>query len=264
MDKPLVMIRGGGELASGVAHRLFMCGFRPVILELPEPRMVRRTVCFADAIYRGEYTVEGVNSRMVSFPVKSFENFIPVIVDPAGETIPLMRPHILIDARMRKRDVDLSLNDAPLVIGLGPGIEVGRHAHAVIETKRGHAIGRVYREGMAIPDTGIPGEIEGMTIQRLLVSPDSGIFENILKIGDRVSKGTVVARVGNHAINAAFDGVLRGLLKDGLAVKSGEKVGDIDPRQEINVHTISDKARAVGGGVLEAIFSSLPWTIKVP
>jgi xanthine dehydrogenase accessory factor len=263
MSIPMVIIRGAGELASGVAHRLFVCGFRPIMLELAEPRMIRRTVCFAEAIYAGQWTIEGVRAIRAAAPPECFTDCIPVIVDPSGEVIRALGPHILIDARMKKRDVDLDMSDALLVIGIGPGMEVGRHAHMVIETKRGNMLGFVYREGEAIPDTGIPGDIQGRAAQRLLISPDSGIFENLTTIGERVDEGMPVARVGSHRITAAISGVVRGLLKDGLCVEAGEKVGDIDPRNDIDVNRISDKARAVGGGVLEAVFSALAWDVDM-
>ncbi|MDQ7822632.1 MAG: selenium-dependent molybdenum cofactor biosynthesis protein YqeB [Candidatus Eremiobacteraeota bacterium] len=261
MGTPLVVMRGGGDLATGVAHRLFMCRFRPVILELPEPRMVRRTVSFAEAVYAGEWTVEGVTARLEKLPLKARRSHIPVIVDPGGLALGELRPSILIDGRMLKKKPSMSLGDAPLVIGIGPEIEAGRDAHVVIETQRGMMLGREYRKGKAIADTGVPGELEGRAAERVLRAPCDGIFKPCVAIGDRVSAGDELARVGKEGLQASFDGVVRGLLKEGLAVRRGEKLGDLDGRFDVDVSLISDKARAIGGSVLEAIFSHFQWTI---
>lgn len=264
MKRPAIIIRGGGELASGVAHRLYVCGFRPVILELAEPRMIRRTVCFAEAVYSRVWTIEGVIARLAREGIpKRFEGFIPVIVDPEGALIRETKPHIVVDARMLKQPEDISREHAPLVIGLGPGIKAGKDAHAVIETQRGPMLGRVYRDGTAIPDTGIPGNIGGKTKERLLIAGCDGHFENLVMIGERVTQGQPVARIsGGYEVRAAFEGTVRGLLKGGLLVKTGEKVGDIDPRPDVSVSEIGDKSRAIGGGVLEAIFSTIPWSME--
>jgi len=264
MSEPRVLIRGAGEMASGLAHRLFMCGLRPLMLELAEPRMVRRTVCFAEAIYSGECAVEGVKAKMVeSLPGQPWE-WIPIMVDPAGKILKDFMPHILIDGRMLKTPGGLSCHDAPLVIGLGPAIEAGKDAHCVIETKRGHAIGRVYREGYALPYTGIPGEIMGIGAGRVLKAPAAGLFTHSRAIGQHVIPGEEIGRVGETLLHAPIPGILRGLMKEGLMVSEGEKLGDIDPRADTDVHAISDKARAIGGGVLEAIFSTFPWHMKCP
>jgi xanthine dehydrogenase accessory factor len=264
MREPRVLIRGAGEMASGLAHRLFMCGLRPLMLELNEPRMVRRTVCFAEAIYSGEYVVEGVKAKRVeSLPPQPWE-WIPIMVDPAGDIIKDFMPHILIDGRMLKTPGGLSCQDAPLVIGLGPAIEAGKDAHCVIETQRGHAIGRVYREGYALPYTGIPGEIMGIGIDRVLKAQSTGVLTSSLSIGHRVSAGEEIARIGGTPLHAPIEGTLRGLLKEGLHVREGEKLGDIDPRNDTDINMISDKARAIGGGVMEAIFSTFPWHMECP
>jgi len=256
----LVLIKGGGDLASGVAHRLFVSGFRVVILELLEPKMIRRTVSFAEAVYSGKWRIEGVTARKVKkIPQKFLDgkrlNYIPVMVDPEGETVRIIKPDVLVDGRMAKRNLGTRRNDAPIVIGLGPGFVAGKDVDAVVETKRGHTLGKVIWKGEALPNTGVPGEIGGFSIERLLRSPSEGIFCPEKKIGDPVKKGDVVARVSGEAIRARIDGIVRGLLKEGLFVEKNFKVGDIDPREGIDVFTISDKARSIGGGVLEAILS---------
>jgi xanthine dehydrogenase accessory factor len=264
MNIPGVVIRGGGEMASGVAHRLFVCGFRPIVLELSSPRLIRQTVCFGEAVYSGTWTVEGVTARRAESAFLPHEDFIPVIVDPRGETIPLTKPSILIDGRMQKTDVDLKKDDAPLVIGLGPPIEAGRDAHKVVETQRGHLMGKVYSIGKALSYTGLPGEIDGKSAARVLRSPCRGIFHSHMHLGEVVEKGAIIARVEGFDLKARFRGRVRGLIREGLIVEEGEKVGDIDPREDVDIHSISDKARAIGGGVLEAIFSHFPWSIKLP
>lgn len=259
MHIPSVIMRGGGDLSTGIAHRLYICGFRPVILELPQPRMIRRTVCFAEAVYSNEYEVEGIKSKLSTHPLPASINYIPVIIDQEGMLIKELKPDIIIDARMQKKKMDTKKSDAMLVIGIGPGFRAGGEVHLVIETQRGHALGRVYREGEAIPDTGIPGEIMGETITRLLRAPDDGIFETQKKIGDIVERGEIVAKIGKHDVKAEIDGLIRGLMKEGIVVKRGEKIGDIDPRKNTEIWQISDKSRAIGGSVLEAIFSSISW-----
>ncbi len=262
-NKPRVLIRGGGEMASGVAYRLFVCHMRPVILELAEPRMIRRTVCFGEAVYRGEITIEGVTGRLTSFSLEPDGDYIPVIVDAEGKSIEQFKPHILIDARMMKTATDTAITQAPLVIGLGPGFLAGRDVHRVIETKRGHTIGKVYSQGEALTYTGIPGEIEGRAAERVLRAPHGGIFKSRVELGNFVHEEDIIASVDGAVLRAPFSGTVRGLIKDGITVPEGEKVGDIDPRKEVDVFSISDKARAAGGGVIEAIFSFFPWRMEI-
>lgn len=256
----LVVIRGGGDLASGVAHRLFVSGFRVIILELFEPRMIRRTVSFAEAVYQGSWTIENVRAQYVrrlstvllkrqSFP------YIPVLADPDGSSLVRLKPDILVDARMAKRNLGTRRGEAPLVIALGPGFTAGDDVDAIVETKRGHTLGRVIWEGAALPNTGIPGEVGGFTAERLLLAPGGGIFHPRKSIGEPVLSGEVVAEVGGTPLPASIGGIVRGMLKEGLSVRPGEKVGDIDPREDTQVDIISDKARSIGGGVLEAILS---------
>jgi xanthine dehydrogenase accessory factor len=259
MDEVVVLIRGAGEMASGVAHRLRQSHFKVCMLEIPHPVAVRREVSFCEAIYEGEKEVEGVRSKFISGPegIPSVwdEGKIPILVDPDGEkTRRLIRPDVLVDAIMAKKDSGTHIKKAPLVIGLGPGFSAGKDVHIVIETNRGHDLGRVILKGMAEPDTGIPGNIGGYTVERLLRTMKKGVFHPQKGIGDRVNKGSVVAVVDDYPVMAKISGIVRGLIREGVEVKKGMKVGDIDPRGKRDFcFTISDKARAIGGGVLEAI-----------
>ncbi len=259
----LVLIRGGGDLASGVASRLAHCGFPVVITELAQPLMVRRTVCFGEAVYAGEVTVEDLRARRVA-GVRAARaalaaGVIPVLIDEAGACRAELAPRVLVDAIMAKRNTGTRLDDAELVIGLGPGFTAGIDCHAVIETNRGHWLGRTIWAGQAEPDTGTPGEIAGRRAERVLRAPADGALTAQAAIGDRVVPGQVLAAVNGAPIQAQVAGVLRGLLHPGLVVKAGVKVGDVDPRAEpAHCFTVSDKSLAVGGGVLEAILTGLP------
>ena len=258
----LVCVRGGGDLATGVAYRLFRAGFPVVILELPQPLVIRRAVSFAQAVYAGESQVEGVDARLTAgvdeavAPTKS--GTIAVMVDSAGYAIPRLNPTVLVDARMLKASGgDTSPDQALLVVALGPGYTVGRDCHAVIETSRGHDLGRVLWQGRAAPDTGIPGSVKGRSGDRVLRAPTAGAVQSVVQIGDSVSSGQLIATVGGEPLRAPFAGVLRGLLHDGVPVPAGKKIGDVDPRGvRRHCFTISDKALAVGGGVVEAILSA--------
>jgi xanthine dehydrogenase accessory factor len=259
LRKPiLVWIKGGGDLGTGVAHRLHRAGLRVAISELPQPLVVRRSVAFASALYEGQMTLEGVEARSATDRGEAerllAQGMVPVLADPTGAQVKLLRPDIAVDARMTKHNVDTTLHDASVVIGLGPGFVVGEDVHAVIETMRGHDLGRLILRGCAEPDTRVPGPVKGYDRQRLLRAPCAGIFQSRLRIGDPVPPGEVVAEVDGQPVVAMMSGVVRGLLHDGLAVQQGLKVGDIDPRSIVeHCFSISDKARAVGGGVLEAI-----------
>lgn len=257
-----VAVKGGGDLGTGVAYRLYQAGFAVVVLERARPLAIRRRVAFAQAVYEGAITVEGVTARWVTTPEEALallpRREVPVLVDEDGASLPRLRPAVLVDATLCKRDPTTRIGDAPFVVGLGPGFQVGVHAHAVVETQRGHYLGRVYWRGQALPDTGEPGEIAGQARLRVLRAPVAGRFQALRRIGDRVRAGEVVAEVAGHPIRAPFDGVLRGLLADGLTVPQGMKVGDVDPRGVVeHCFTISDKALAVGGGVLEAVCAYL-------
>jgi xanthine dehydrogenase accessory factor len=258
----LVAVKGAGDLASGVIHRLKRAGFAVMATELPHPTVLRRTIAFAEAVILGQVTVEGITARHAH----SIENirlllengFVPVLVDPDGIAFKHMQPDVLVEATLSKHNSGITIKDAPIVIALGPGYEAGKDAHAVIETNRGHNLGRVYLEGNAEPNTGVPGTIGGYAGERLLRSPCAGRLYGMRQIGDQIREGEVVAIVKSGVatvpITAAITGILRGLVRDDLIVSAGMKVGDIDPRA-IREHcfTISDKSRAIGGGVLEAI-----------
>lgn len=266
LSNTLILIRGGGDLATGVAHRLHRAGFALLLTELPQPLCVRRAVSFAEAVYAGQVTVEDITARLVPnrqaglAPAQLGE--IPVVIDEGKATQQYVRPRIVIDARLAKNKLDTTMDDAPLVIALGPGFVAGHDCHAVVETNRGHNLGRVYWQGSAEPDTGQPEAVLGLAGQRVLRAPGNGMFKGKLAIGDLVKAGEIVAMVDDEPIAAQFDGVVRGLLQNGMRVTTGLKVGDVDPRG-VREHCflISDKARAIGGGVLEAIFAGARlWT----
>lgn len=254
----LVLIRGGGDLASGVAHRLWNSGFDTVILEIEKPLVVRRTVSFASAVYKKSIEVESVRAEFCPSAEQAdrfiARGIIPVLIDPQAKTLNLLKPAVLVDAIMAKKEILTKISDAELVIGLGPGFTAGRDAHAVIETKRGHNLGKVIYSGSAAEDTAEPGKIAGYGKERLLRAPVSGLFKPSKKIGDTVEAGEVVAFINNTPIKAQISGMIRGMLYPGLEVVEDTKIGDIDPRgAAVDCYAISDKARAIGGGVLEAI-----------
>ena len=260
-SKPLAVIRGAGDLASGVAYRLYNSGVNVIMTEISKPLVVRRTVSFAEAVYEGKAVVEGIEARLVATVEEAMglleQGVIPILVDPEGNLIKQISPTVVVDARMAKRNLGTSMRDAQLVIGLGPGFTAGQDVHAVIETCRGHRLGRVIYKGTAIPDTATPGAVDGYTLERLLRAPVDGIMAPQRNIGDRVEKGDLVALVGEAPVYAEMSGLIRGMLKDGVAVPKGTKIGDIDPRIDAEYETISDKALAIGGGVLEAVYHYL-------
>ncbi|WP_371363364.1 hypothetical protein SRRS_42790 [Sporomusa rhizae] len=255
--RPLIVIKGAGDLATGIAHRLFMSGFRIIMTDLAQPTVVRRTVAFAEAVFTGSMIVEGVTAVKTEL-TQAIEvvqqGNIAVVVDEQAAVVGHYKPWGVVDAILAKRNLGTTIGDAPVVVGVGPGFIAGTDVHAVVETKRGHYLGKVITSGAAIPNTGIPGDVGGYTHERVLRAPGSGIFQTVGQIGRQVAAGEIVARVTGVPVQATISGVLRGLLRDGLAVTPGMKVGDIDPRcVPDHCFTISDKARAVGGGVLEAI-----------
>jgi xanthine dehydrogenase accessory factor len=258
----VVLVRGGGDLGSGVVYRLYRAGFPVIVVELGKPLFVRRAVCYGAAVFEGQITVDGVTARLAadSDAVRQVlaQGDIPVIIDPAGDSLASLSPFVLVDARMAKQPLDTHRDMAPLVIGLGPGFEVGIHCHAVVETNRGHYLGRVYWQGQAEPDTGSPGRVEGVTDERVMRAPKAGYVLSDRRIGDMVQQGEVVATIEGQPIHAQLTGVVRGLIHPRVLVSPGTKIGDIDPRaQRAHCFTISDKSLAVGGGVLEAVFSSV-------
>ena len=260
--KPLAVVKGAGDLATGVACRLFRCGLDVIMTEIESPLVVRRTVAFAEAVYNGCIKVEGIEACLAGSVEHALElagrRVIPVLADPGAGVVKMLRPAVVVDAIMAKRNLGTSINDAPLVIGLGPGFAAGADVHAVVETKRGHNLGRVIYSGGAAPDTGIPGPVAGYAAERLLRSPADGVLDPCRSIGQRVEKGEVVAFVDGSPVRAEIPGIVRGMVKEGLRASRGMKIGDIDPRcEEAHCHSISDKALAVAGGVLEAVFSFL-------
>jgi xanthine dehydrogenase accessory factor len=253
-----IAIRGAGDLASGIALRLHHAGFDIAMTEIAAPLSVRRAVCFSQAVYSGRMQVEDLSAVLVrdgaGMKAAFKEKQLAIFVDPDAAIVKDLKPAALVDAVMAKRNTGTTLIDAPVVIGVGPGFTAGLDCHAVIETQRGHTLGRVITEGNAMPNTGIPGELGGYTVERLLRSPADGVFKTVASIGDFVKKGDIVAFVDNEPLCAGIDGIVRGLLPSGITVKRGMKAGDVDPRcEKSHCFTVSDKALAVAGGVLEAL-----------
>jgi xanthine dehydrogenase accessory factor len=258
----MVLIRGGGEMATGIAHRLHRCHMRVLITEIAMPTSVRRNVAFAEAVYQGAQTVEGIKAVRVGSCDEAYaaweQNQIPIFVDPEASVGKILTPVIIVDAIMAKKNGVAKLTDAPVVIGVGPGFTAGFNVHAVVESNRGHHLGRVIWDGAAESDTGIPTSVDGYTASRVLRVPQSGIFNALRAIGDVIAAGETVATVNGELIKAGISGQIRGLLRNGIQVEQGIKAGDIDPRGERGYcDSISDKSRAIAGGVLEAILHSL-------
>lgn len=261
--KNLIIVRGGGDLATGTIHKLYKCGFPVLILEVERPSAIRRNVAFSEAVYEGQQTVEMLTCYRADSIAHAAallqKGKLAVLVDPKGASISELAPMAVVDAILAKKNLGTGKDMAPITVALGPGFEAGVHVDAVIETQRGHHLGRVLRSGCAAPNTGIPGMIGGFGKERVLYAPAAGILKNVCKITDTVKKGDVIAEVetqeGNVPILATMDGLLRGLIRDGYPVSKGFKIADIDPRVEEyqNCFTISDKARCIAGGVVEAI-----------
>lgn len=257
--KNIIVIRSGGDIASGVIQRLYNVGFKIIILEIANPSSIRREVCYGEAVYRKEMTIEGITSKLVGNLEEAYieleKGIIPVLIDEKGENIEKIFPFALIDGILAKKNLGTTINMAPITIGIGPGFYAGKDVDAVIETKRGHTLGKVIYEGEAIKNTGIPGNIAGVTKERVIHSEYEGVITNICKIGDSVKKGDIIARINEKNVYATIDGILRGIIKEGYYVTKGFKIADIDPRKSEyeNCFTISDKARSVGGGTLEAL-----------
>lgn len=257
---PIVLLRGGGDLATGVAARLWRSGFHLVVTEIDRPLAVRRLVALAEAVYAGSAQVEELRARRAAdLPAARAllgEGIIPVLVDPGADCRQELEPIALVDARMRKASPELGLDSAPLVVGLGPGFTAGVDCHAVVETNRGHHMGRVIWRGAAQGDTGVPDPVSGQEADRVLRAPANGAFEPFAEIGSLARAGDELAAVGGAPLLAPFDGALRGLLHAGVEVQAGMKVGDLDPRNDASLCSlISDKSLAAGGGVLEAMLS---------
>ncbi len=261
--KNLIIVRGGGDLATGTIYKLKKSGFPILILEVATPSAIRRNVAFCEAVYQGTQTVEDMTCYLAASQEQAeqflSEGKLTVLVDPVGESIVKLKPLAVVDAILAKRNLGTHKEMAPITVALGPGFTAGEDVDAVIETKRGHNLGRVLWTGNAAPNTGIPGIIGGYGKERVIHCPATGILRNVKKITDTVSKGDTIAMVetadGPVPVKATLDGILRGLIRDGYPVTAGFKMADIDPRADEldNCFTISDKARCIAGGVLEAI-----------
>ena len=261
----LVLIRGAGDIATGIAMRLWRAGVQVVMTDLPQPTAIRRTVCFSQAIVLGETQVEDATARRAEDILQARRicaaGEISVLADPELRCREELRPDALVDAILAKRNLGTRITDAPVVVGVGPGFTAGEDCHAVVETMRGHTLGRALYTGSPLPNTGIPGLIGGRSGERVLRAPADGIFEPRMEIGQLVQEGEIAATVNGKPMRCTLTGCLRGLLQGGLQVHEGMKCGDIDPRgQQANCFTASDKATAIGGGVLEALlhFGCLP------
>jgi xanthine dehydrogenase accessory factor len=258
MQHFLGLVRGGGDLATGVIYRLHRAGFPIVVLELEYPRVVRRAVSAAEAIYCGRHVVEGMVVQRVE-SVNDIANClaagnVPILVDPQAECLKELHPMLLVDGTMRKQNIDSQLESAELVIGLGPGFTVGENCHVVVETNRGHNLGRVYWSGHAESDTGVPEAVSGFDVERVLRAPVAGKVQARCEIGETLQTGDLIAAIEHQSIVAPFAGVLRGIIHSGVEVAAHEKIGDLDPRNNREYcFLISDKSLAIGGGVLEAL-----------
>lgn len=256
-----VVIRGGGDLGSGVALRLWRAGFPVIVLETGRPIAVRRTVAFSEAVYDGRSSVEeavGVRSSTAEAPAVLERRHLPVLIDPDGESLRPLGARVVVDAILAKRNTGTGLAMAPLVVALGPGFRAGESAHAVVETNRGPNLGRVIWDAEAEPNTGRPAPVRGIAVDRVLRAPRAGRLEPLRAIGDIVEKDEPVARISGAEIPAPFRGMLRGMAREGLQVSAGMKIGDVDPRTDPELcRRASDKALAVAGGVLEAVLVHL-------
>lgn len=259
----LVIVRGGGDIASGTIYKLYKCGFKVLILETDYPSAIRRNVAFSEAVYEGKQTVEDVTCYLVKSIDEAIDYIqdgkLPIMVDKEGKSIEELKPFVVVDAILAKHNLGTHRQMAPITIALGPGFEADKDVDVVIETMRGHRLGRTIYEGYAIKNTGVPGIIAGYGKERVIHSPTKGILRNVCKVTDTVKKDQVIAYIetneGNIEVKATIDGLLRGLIRDGYPVTKGFKIADIDPRidEYNNCFTISDKARCIAGGVVEAI-----------
>lgn len=259
----LIIVRGGGDLATGTIYKLYQCGFPVLVLEVPRPSAIRRNVAFSEAVYEGKQTVEDVSCYLAESIADAerllTEGKLTMLVDPKGEAITWLKPLAVVDAILAKKNLGTNRNMAPITVALGPGFEAGCDVDAVVETQRGHNLGRVLWQGKAAPNTGIPGIIGGYGKERVIYSPAAGILRNVCHITDTVKKGQIIAVIETDTekipVIATLDGLLRGLIREGYPVPEGFKIADIDPRIEEynNCFTISDKSRCIAGGVVEAI-----------
>ncbi|WP_334136569.1 selenium-dependent molybdenum cofactor biosynthesis protein YqeB, partial [Muricomes intestini] len=253
-----ILIRGAGDLATGIASRLYHGGHQIIMTEIAVPLTVRRMVAFSRAVYEGRAEVEDMTGILVHSMEEANaviqDGDIPIIVDEKAEIVQKYKPDVIVDAILAKKNLGTRMTDAPFVIGVGPGFTAGLDCHCVVETKRGHTLGMVLYAGSAIPNTGVPGNIGGFTTERLIRAGGNGLIEPVASIGDMVEKGQVVAVTGGQKVYAQMSGIVRGMLQPGVQVWKNLKIGDIDARcEKFHCFTISDKARSIGGGVLEAV-----------
>ena len=256
----LVVIRGAGDIATGIALRLWRAHIQVVMTDIAQPTAIRRTVCFSDAIVHGEVRVENVIARCAADAAEALEllkqGILPVLIDPECTCKDALKPDALVDAILAKKNLGTAMTDAPVVVAVGPGFTAGVDCHAVVETMRGHYLGRAIYDGSALPNTGIPGLIGGFAGERVLRAPADGVFHQLVEIGAQVKMGDIAATVNGEPMVCTLDGVLRGILAEGTPVFKGMKSGDIDPRCAMeHCYCASDKALAVGGGVLEAVLN---------
>ncbi len=257
----IVIIRGGGDIASGTISRLHNMGLKVLVLEVPKPNFIRRKVCYGEAVYENEFLLEDNISKFArnTDEIKTAwaENKIPVIINPEMKILSEIQPDVLIDAIIAKKNLGMTKDLAPLTIGFGPGFEAGKDVDIVIETNRGHDLGRIIKKGRASENTGIPGVIKGYGKERVIYAEASGKLKIIHDIGSFVEKNEIIAYIDGSPVKASLTGIIRGMIRDGSYVKKGLKISDIDPRKEElkNCFTISDKARTISGGAAEAVFS---------
>jgi xanthine dehydrogenase accessory factor len=252
----IIVIRGGGDLATGVIQKFYRSGYKLLVLEADKPTAIRRSVALCEAVYTGFVQVEDVPCtkihKLEQLEACWQQDVVPLIVDPTGDSVEKVGPHAVIDAILAKCNLGTHRGTAPITIGLGPGFCAGEDVDAVIETMRGHDLGRLILKGSAMPNTGIPGEIGGKSVQRVLHAPVEGTVKHIRQIGDVVNQGEDLFIIGEQSVRAPFKGLIHGLIREGLTVTKGMKVADIDPRTDLDWRTISDKARCIGGAALEA------------
>ncbi len=252
----IVVVRGAGDLATGTIIKLHNAGFKVIALEVSKPTTIRRFVAFSEVVFKGETVIEGVRAKLIKdiSEAKDFKG-VCVIVDEKAEAIEKIKPIAVVDAIIAKKNLGTRIDMAEIVIALGPGFEAKVDCHAVVETMRGHNLGRIYYEGQAIANTGVPGEIGGVGKERVIHAPNSGVLVIKKDITSIVDKGDIIATIDGVEVEATISGVIRGIIMDGMYVRKGMKIADIDPRvNEVeNCFSVSDKARCIAGGVLEAI-----------
>lgn len=263
----MIVVRGGGDMATAVIHRLWRAGFRVLILETDRPSAIRRQVSVSEAVYDGKATVEGMTAVRIDKPSQCgiiwSRGNVPLLVDPQAASIERLKPTVVIDAMIAKKNLGTHKEMAPLTIALGPGFTAGHDVHAVIETMRGHDLGRILYAGSAMPNTGIPGSIAGYAAERVIHAPHAGVIRHVHAIGDSVRQGEIIALISDgeceHPVPASITGLIRGLIREGYEVPVGFKIADIDPRQDeyANCFTISDKARCIAGSVLELVCAQM-------